>query len=296
MPSAIPAHCCQRSRSPSAAHPTSAMVERRRRDDPRRGGRLRRHESRHLQPLVHGDSQRPDRHELQHRPPSRPREFPAPGDGREQHRDADPESQADHRERVRLPDGDLGGDERRTPDHDGEQRAEVGVPFFILHSEASLCYGCSEIHNITGGHRHDAFAPPYDARVGRVVRDRPVRAAGHPVAARRPAHTPRPPRRPASPPGTAATQVGGQWAKATPDAAEPRYAGGKWIEVTYGRPILRGRDRRLRHRRRLRQEGARERCALARRREQHHPVHDRGPARLRRQDARRPASTACSST
>jgi hypothetical protein len=47
-------------------------------------------------------------------------------------------------------------------------------------------------------------------------------------------------RRPASPAGTAATQVGGQWAKPTPDAAA-RYAGGKWIEVTYGRPILRGR-------------------------------------------------------
>jgi hypothetical protein len=49
-----------------------------------------------------------------------------------------------------------------------------------------------------------------------------------------------PPRKPASPTGTAATQVGGTWAKATPDA-EPRYAGGKWIEITYGRPILRGR-------------------------------------------------------
>jgi hypothetical protein len=49
-----------------------------------------------------------------------------------------------------------------------------------------------------------------------------------------------PARKPASPPGTAATQVGGTWAKATPDA-EPRYTGGKWIEVTYGRPVLRGR-------------------------------------------------------
>jgi hypothetical protein len=49
-----------------------------------------------------------------------------------------------------------------------------------------------------------------------------------------------PARKPASPPGTAATQVGGAWAKATPDA-EPRYTGGKWIEITYGRPILRGR-------------------------------------------------------
>lgn len=52
--------------------------------------------------------------------------------------------------------------------------------------------------------------------------------------------TPQPPRRPASPPGTAATQVGGEWAKAQ-GAAEPRYTGGKWIEITYGRPILRGR-------------------------------------------------------
>jgi hypothetical protein len=48
------------------------------------------------------------------------------------------------------------------------------------------------------------------------------------------------PRKPASPAGTAAAQVGGTWAKATPDA-EPRYTGGKWIEITYGRPVLRGR-------------------------------------------------------
>jgi hypothetical protein len=48
------------------------------------------------------------------------------------------------------------------------------------------------------------------------------------------------PRRPASPAGTAAAQVGGQWAKEKPDA-EPRYTGGKWIDVTYGRPTLRGR-------------------------------------------------------
>jgi hypothetical protein len=49
-----------------------------------------------------------------------------------------------------------------------------------------------------------------------------------------------PPRKPASPAGTAATQVGGKWAQAKPDAP-PSYTGGKWIEVTYGRPILRGR-------------------------------------------------------
>jgi hypothetical protein len=49
-----------------------------------------------------------------------------------------------------------------------------------------------------------------------------------------------PARKPASPVGSAATQVGGKWAPAKP-GAEPSYSGGKWIEVTYGRPILRGR-------------------------------------------------------
>ena len=49
------------------------------------------------------------------------------------------------------------------------------------------------------------------------------------------------PSRPASPPGNAAVQVGGQWAKAKPDDPAPRYTGGKWIEVAYNRPILRGR-------------------------------------------------------
>lgn len=53
--------------------------------------------------------------------------------------------------------------------------------------------------------------------------------------------TPTAPRKPPSPPGTAATQVGGTWS--TPDReGNPRYQGGKWIEVTYSRPILRGRD------------------------------------------------------
>jgi len=48
-------------------------------------------------------------------------------------------------------------------------------------------------------------------------------------------------RRPASPRGTAATQVGGKWV--TPkQGAEPRYTGGKWIEVDYGRPIKRSRE------------------------------------------------------
>ena len=44
--------------------------------------------------------------------------------------------------------------------------------------------------------------------------------------------------RPASPTGTAATEVGGNY----DNSAEPQYKGGKWIEVTYGRPIRRGRD------------------------------------------------------
>lgn len=47
-------------------------------------------------------------------------------------------------------------------------------------------------------------------------------------------------RRPLSPAGTAATQVGGKWSE--PDKnGERTYSGGKWIEVTYSRPMLRGR-------------------------------------------------------
>jgi hypothetical protein len=47
--------------------------------------------------------------------------------------------------------------------------------------------------------------------------------------------------RPASPAGSSATQVGGKYS--TPAGAdEPVYGGGKWIEITYGRPIKRGRD------------------------------------------------------
>jgi hypothetical protein len=44
---------------------------------------------------------------------------------------------------------------------------------------------------------------------------------------------------PPSPPGKAAVQVGGAWAK-TPDGGQ-RYEGGKWIVVDYSRPLLRGR-------------------------------------------------------
>jgi hypothetical protein len=47
-------------------------------------------------------------------------------------------------------------------------------------------------------------------------------------------------RRPASPTGTAAAEIG---SKMTPTAnGEPVYTRGKWVEVTYGRPIKRGRD------------------------------------------------------
>jgi hypothetical protein len=47
-------------------------------------------------------------------------------------------------------------------------------------------------------------------------------------------------RKPPSPPGTAATMVGGTWS--APDKeGERRYEGGKWIEIVYSRPILRGR-------------------------------------------------------
>jgi hypothetical protein len=44
--------------------------------------------------------------------------------------------------------------------------------------------------------------------------------------------------RPASPAGTAATEIGGKY---DTSGAEPVYKGGKWIEITYGRPIKRGR-------------------------------------------------------
>jgi hypothetical protein len=45
--------------------------------------------------------------------------------------------------------------------------------------------------------------------------------------------------RPASPAGSAAAQVGGKY---VPSSDGPVYQGGKWIEVTFGRPIKRGRD------------------------------------------------------
>jgi hypothetical protein len=47
--------------------------------------------------------------------------------------------------------------------------------------------------------------------------------------------------RPASPAGSSATQVAGKYV--TPAGSqEARYEGGKWLEITYGRPIKRGRD------------------------------------------------------
>src|SRR5216110_2770885 len=42
----------------------------------------------------------------------------------------------------------------------------------------------------------------------------------------------------ASPVGTSATEIRGKYTS----GAEPEYVGGKWIEITYGRPIKRGRD------------------------------------------------------
>ena len=45
--------------------------------------------------------------------------------------------------------------------------------------------------------------------------------------------------RPASPAGTAATEVLGKY---DTSGGEAVYKGGKWIEITYGRPIKRGRD------------------------------------------------------
>jgi Protein of unknown function (DUF2911) len=47
-------------------------------------------------------------------------------------------------------------------------------------------------------------------------------------------------RRPMSPAGVASTQVGGKWSEPDKDG-ERTYSGGKWIEVMYSRPVLRGR-------------------------------------------------------
>ena len=47
-------------------------------------------------------------------------------------------------------------------------------------------------------------------------------------------------RRPMSPLGLASTQVGGKWSAPDKDG-ERTYTGGKWIEIAYSRPVLRGR-------------------------------------------------------
>jgi hypothetical protein len=51
--------------------------------------------------------------------------------------------------------------------------------------------------------------------------------------------------RPMSPAGSAQTQVLGKWVKGERPAftlGRENYQGGKWIEITYGRPLQRGRD------------------------------------------------------
>ncbi len=53
------------------------------------------------------------------------------------------------------------------------------------------------------------------------------------------------PAKPMSPDGSAATQVLGQWTKPARPAftlGRESYVNGKWIEVTFGRPLQRGRD------------------------------------------------------
>jgi hypothetical protein len=59
------------------------------------------------------------------------------------------------------------------------------------------------------------------------------------VSAQQPAN------RPMSPPGAAQAQVLGKWVKGDRPAftlGRERYEGGKWIEITYGRPLQRQRD------------------------------------------------------
>jgi len=54
-----------------------------------------------------------------------------------------------------------------------------------------------------------------------------------------------PPARPLSPSGATQAQVLGRWTKGdrpTFAVGQERYVDGKWLEITYGRPALRGRD------------------------------------------------------
>lgn len=46
-------------------------------------------------------------------------------------------------------------------------------------------------------------------------------------------------RRPSSPPGHAATELGGEWKEVE---GRNRYVDGKWVEITYNRPVLRQRE------------------------------------------------------
>src|SRR5947208_9180847 len=65
-------------------------------------------------------------------------------------------------------------------------------------------------------------------------------ACGSVVAAQQQA-----PARPLSPAGSTQAQVLGRWVKGDrPSFAvgQERYVDGKWLEITYGRPALRGRD------------------------------------------------------
>jgi hypothetical protein len=55
-----------------------------------------------------------------------------------------------------------------------------------------------------------------------------------------PAATPSAPRRAPSPSGTASVQVGGTWSAPDKDG-NVRYDNGKWIDVSYSRPMLKGR-------------------------------------------------------
>src|SRR5262245_18018689 len=53
------------------------------------------------------------------------------------------------------------------------------------------------------------------------------------------------PARPMSPEGSTHAQVLGKWSKGERPAftlGRENYVGGKWIEITYGRPLQRGRD------------------------------------------------------
>ena len=54
-----------------------------------------------------------------------------------------------------------------------------------------------------------------------------------------------PPRRPLSPDGIASVHVQGKWEKGEQQAftlGGERYVGGNWIDIVYGRPMLRGRE------------------------------------------------------